>query len=78
MSAIKSRARRRQGAPTVLLQGRVAPEVREAVQDAAASSGVSIAYYIEALIHQLVEENGHLPLVDSPRPQQEELPIPAA
>jgi hypothetical protein len=52
--------------------------VREAVQDAAAVSGVSVAYYMEALIHQLVEENGHLPLVDSPRPQLEELPIPAA
>lgn len=78
MSAIRTRARRREGAPTVLLQGRVAPEVREAVQEAAASSGVSIAYYMEALIHQLVEENGQLPLVDSPRPQKEELPIPAA
>ncbi|RGE19082.1 hypothetical protein [Leucobacter sp. wl10] len=78
MSATRARARRRQGSPTVLLQGRVAPEVREAVQDAAASSGVSVAYYMEALIHQLVEENGHLPLVDSPRPQHEELPIPAA
>ncbi|MFV0434296.1 MAG: hypothetical protein ACK5LO_09980 [Leucobacter sp.] len=62
----------------MLLQGRVAPDVREAVQDAAANSGVSVAYYMEALIHQLVEENGQLPLVDSPRPQQEELPIPAA
>jgi len=41
-------------------------------------SGVSVAYYMDALIHRLVEENGHLPLVDRPRPQQEELPIPAA
>jgi hypothetical protein len=78
MSAIRARARRREGAPTVLLQGRVAPEARAAVQDAAAQSGVSIAYYMEALIQQLVDENGTLPLVDSPRPQREELPIPAA
>ncbi len=78
MSAHQYRARRRQGSPTVLLQSRVAPEVREAVQEAAASSGVSIAYYMEALIQQLVEENGTLPLVDGPRPQREELPIPAA
>lgn len=48
------------------------------MQEAAAQSGVSIAYYMEALIQQLVDENGTLPLVDSPRPQREELPIPAA
>ena len=76
--AIRKRARRREGSPTVLLQGRVAPEACAAVQDAAARSGVSIAYYVEALINQLIEETGVLPLVSSPRPHREELPIPAA
>lgn len=78
MSAIRTRARRREGSPTVLLQGRVAPDARAAVQEAAERSGVSIAYYMEALIHQLVDENGALPMIASPRPQREELPIPAA
>jgi hypothetical protein len=39
---------------------------------------VSIAYYLDTLIAQLVDENGSLPLVDRPVPQTEELPIPAA
>ncbi|HAS33468.1 MAG: hypothetical protein CMH38_14200 [Microbacterium sp.] len=78
MSAMKRRARRADGAPTVLLQGRVSPEARAEVQEAAERSGVSIAYYLEALIDQLVEDNGRLPIIASPRPQKEELPIPAA
>jgi len=78
MSAIKSRARRAEGAPTVLLQGRVSPQARAAVQEAAARSGVSIAYYMEALINMLEAENGQLPVIPSPRPQKETLPIPAA
>lgn len=66
MSAMKGRARRAEGAPTVLLQGRVSPEARAEVQEAAARSGVSIAYYLEALIDRLVDQNGALPLVDRP------------
>ena len=78
MSAIKARSRRAANAPTVLLQGRVSPDARAEVQDAARRSGVSIAYYLDTLIAQLVDENGSLPLVDRPVPQTEELPIPAA
>ena len=78
MSALKNRARREDNAPTVLLQGRVAPEVRDEVRFAAEASGVSIAYYLEALITDLVRDTGALPLVANPRPQREELPIPAA
>jgi hypothetical protein len=48
------------------------------VQTAAAESGVSIAYYLEALVAKLVDQNGALPLIDRPHPQREELPIPAA
>src|SRR3546814_17921429 len=75
---MKRRARRADGAPTVLLQGRVSPEARAEVQEAAERSGVSIAYYLEALIDQLVEDNGRLPIIASPRPPKEALPIPAA
>ncbi|MDR7184611.1 hypothetical protein J2X85_001634 [Microbacterium trichothecenolyticum] len=78
MSAMKSRARRTDGAPTVLLQGRVSPEARAEVQEAAERSGVSIAYYLEGLIGQLVEEQGQLPVIPPPRLQREMLPIPAA
>jgi hypothetical protein len=78
MSAIRSRARRPENVPTVLLQGRVAPEIRAEVQAAAAASGVSIAYYLEAFIGGIVRDQGALPQVDAPRPRSEELSIPAA
>jgi antitoxin component of RelBE/YafQ-DinJ toxin-antitoxin module len=78
MSAIKGRARRLENAPTVLLQARVAPEIRAEVQAAAAASGVSIAYYLETFLRAQMMSEGALPLVELPRPQQEELPIPAA
>jgi hypothetical protein len=45
------------------------------VQAAAAESGVSIAYYLEALVSQLIRDNGALPTVARPRPQDMELPI---
>jgi len=78
MSAIKGRAKRADNAPTVLLQARVTPDVREEVQAAAAASGVSVAYYLDTFLRELVQMNGALPLVAAPRHQAEELPIPAA
>jgi len=78
MSAIAGRQRRQENAPTVLLQARVAPEIREEVQAAAAASGVSIAYYLENMLRAQIYENGALPLVALPRPNNMELPIPAA
>lgn len=74
----RHRTRRADNAPTVLLQGRVSPEARAEVQAAARASGVSLSYYLEALVLQLADENGGLPLIEGPRPQREELPIPAA
>lgn len=78
MSGIKGLARRPDGSPTVLLQGRVSPETRERVHDAAARSGISIAYYLDILVGRLVEEQGSLPTVSKParpsRPTQEALP----
>lgn len=62
----------------MLLQARVDPGVREAVKDAAVASGVSIAYYVEAVFNDLLRESGALPRVAPPTPQREELPIPAA
>ena len=79
MSAIRGLAHRPQNVPTVLLQGRVSPETRMEVRAAAAASGVSIAYYMEALVAQIVADQGCLPLVEHPRDKKlEELPIPAA
>ena len=78
MSAIKGRAKRADNAPTVLLQARVTPDVREEVKAAAAASGVSVAYYLDTFLRELVQMNGALPRVAAPRPQAEELPIPAA
>jgi hypothetical protein len=75
MSGTRTRQRRPEGAATVLLQGRVSPETRAEVQAAAAESGVSIAYYLEALVSQLIRDNGALPTVARPRPQDMELPI---
>lgn len=78
MSIAPGRARRANDAPTVLLQGRVSPDARAEVRAAAAASGVSMSYYLDTLIKNLVDANGAMPLVDSPRPQREELPIAAA
>ena len=78
MSAIKGRHRRAENSPTVLLQARVAPEIREEIQAAAAASGVSIAYYLENFFRQQIREQGSLPTVELPRRQALELPIPAA
>jgi hypothetical protein len=66
MSDYGRRARRANDAPTVLLQGRVSPEARNDVREAAEASGVTMSYYLEALITMLVEENGGMPLVDPP------------
>jgi hypothetical protein len=67
MSAIRGLAHRPQNVPTVLLQGRVSPETRLEVRAAAAASGVSIAYYMEALVAQIVAEQGCLPWSSTPR-----------
>jgi hypothetical protein len=75
MAAMKDRARRPDGAPTVLLQGRVSPRTRAEVQAAAAENGVSLSFYLEALIDQLVADQGCLPALTRSRHTQEELPI---
>ena len=50
------------------LQGRVSPEAQAAVNAAIDASGVPRTYYLEGLIRKLVAENdGAMPLVDSPR-----------
>lgn len=78
MSAQKGRVRRTDNTPAVLLQARVTPEIREAIQRAAAVSGVSLSLYVEDVFRALITDQGALPVVDSGRPQREELPIPAA
>lgn len=78
MSAQRGRVRRTDNTPAVLLQSRVHPEIREAIYRAAADSGVSVGLYVEDVFRALMTEQGALPVVDSGRPQREELPIPAA
>ena len=78
MSAARGRIRRPDNVPTVLLQARVAPSVREQVAAAAKASGVSFAFYLEALLQQEIEAHGQLPVLEVGRPQREELPIAAA
>jgi len=65
------------GGSTVVFQTRIAPDARDAIKTAARRSGVSVAYYMEKLIQQLDESNA-LPVINPPRLQREELPIPAA
>lgn len=72
------RTRREDNVPTVLLQGRVAPESREAVTRAAKTSRMSAARYLDSLITVLREDgNGELPdlsyLLDTDK--QEQLPV---
>lgn len=78
MSAIRGRGRRPDRQPYVLLQARIPPELREDIQAAAEASGASIAFYVESLLKSVRDEHGGLPVLDVGRPQQEELPIPAA
>jgi hypothetical protein len=54
------------GTDTVMLQGRVSPETRSLIHEAAAGSGVSTAYYLDTLIPWLVRELGGLPTLPPP------------
>lgn len=74
MSANRGRARRPDNVPTVLLQARVSPDIRDEVSAAAAASGVSLAFYLESLLKRDLAESGRLPIFEI-RPQLEELPI---
>lgn len=80
MAQIKGRATRSKtkATATVLLQGRVPQEIRDQVTAAAEASGVSMAYYLEQLVRDLVAERGEMPLVEKPAyyRRQEELTIP--
>lgn len=69
-----SKVRRPDGKPAALLQARVEPRITAAVTAAAKASGVSTSYYVELLMTQLLTANdGALPPVRAPRPQQEAL-----
>jgi hypothetical protein len=77
MSTQPGRVRQPDGIHLVLLQGRVRPERRQSVNKAAEDSGRSLGLYLDDLVRYL-EENGGLPVFPKPKPQAEELPIPAA
>lgn len=73
---MSTQLRRPANAPTVQMLARVRPEVRAAVHEAAAASGVTAAYYLDLLLADMAAaDGGRLPRVESPRPQHEELPI---
>ncbi len=73
MSPSRGVQRRPDNAPTVLMQGRVSPEARAAVQEAARASGVSVSFYLDAFIKNILRETGELPRVQPPKPQKETL-----
>lgn len=77
MSTPKGHERHPEGVATVPLQGRVLPEHRDAFNAAARASKLSVSLYMDSLI-QYLEEHGGLPVLAKPKPQLEELPIPAA
>ncbi|MFW0774706.1 hypothetical protein RI444_22930 (plasmid) [Paenarthrobacter sp. AT5] len=77
MSAQPGRVRHPDGIDLVLLQGRVRPERRKAINSAAANSGRSVGLYLEDLVLYL-EKNGGLPVFPKINRQAEELPIQAA
>lgn len=57
MGSVKGRAHRSAGAATVLLQGRVPPDVRDLARTAADEAGISIASYLEALVRTDAEQH---------------------
>jgi len=61
MSAIKGRTRRLGNVCTVILQTRILPEAKSALDNAAEKSGISLALYIEALVQQIVADQSSLP-----------------
>ena len=74
MSAMAGVQRRPTDAPSVVMQGRVSPEVRQLVKHAALRSGTSVSYYLDRLVLDLAEAgDGLLPTVQPPRPQEETL-----
>lgn len=73
MSPTRGVQRRPDYAAAVLLQGRVSPEVRLAVHEAATASGTSVSYYLDRLFKDFLDDAGQLPHVQPPRPQKETL-----
>lgn len=77
MPAIKGRHTRAANAPTVLLQARVDPKLREKAHRAAGALGISMASYMEHLLaHEELDANGRPVWWTDPAPaDQEELPL---
>jgi len=73
MAAVRGRAQRKSappGTPSVLLQGRVSVEARDAARAAADEAGISIASYLEELV--LADAEHHL-VRRSPAYRQEQM-----
>ena len=75
MSAHRGRIRKTDGR-WVVMQTRVKPEVRDAVNAAAERNGLSGALYLETLLERSKDADGNLPVFDDLLPHRdEELPI---
>lgn len=78
MGVTRGTRKRETNVPSVLLQARISPDLKDEVQAAAAASGVSTAFYLEALLRAQVDSGG-LPTIGRPRIHTElELPVTAA
>lgn len=55
---------RPRGAPTKLIQLRLAPDVHESISGAAQASDLSLSLYVETLVNALRAKDGQLPRVD--------------
>jgi len=75
MAVTKGTVTRTVNTPSVLLQARIDPALKDEIAAAAAESGVSTAYYLEALLRAQMAE-GFLPRIAPTRTRQQlELPI---
>lgn len=61
--------RRSDDAPSAYLQARIDPQAKAAIFVAAKRTGVSVSLYLDLLVQQLVDDDGHLPEVTIPLPE---------
>jgi hypothetical protein len=75
-AAMKDRARRPDGTRTFLFRSRVSPDARAQKEAAAADDGIPLFSYFEALLDQMVAEQGSLLALHHQRHQPDtELPV---
>ncbi|MGL5859594.1 MAG: hypothetical protein ACRC35_14555 [Angustibacter sp.] len=79
MAAVKGQRRRPDGAPSVLVQARVDPDIRDKLHRAAAACGVSLSVFVELLIqHEQLDARDRPLWWTDPLPTDQELPLKSA